>query len=69
VGVERAVTRWFARRQQLQQEIATLQARFEQLQSGDESLATTELLEVEQQLAEAQARLRSFGPCPKPMMG
>lgn len=69
MGVERAVTRWYARRQLVQQEVATLQARFEQLQSGDESLATAELLEVERQLAEAQARLHSLGPCPKPMMG
>jgi hypothetical protein len=69
VGVERAVTRWYALRQLIQQEIAALQARIEQLQSGDESLATSELVEVKRQLAEAQARLLTLGPCPKPMMG
>ena len=69
MGIERAVTRWYALRQLIEQEIAGLQARFEQLQSGDETPATTELAEVEQQLVEAHARLRDLGPCPKPMMG
>jgi hypothetical protein len=69
VGVERAVTRWYAQRQLIEQEIAALQARFEQLQSSDESQAATEHVDVERQLAEAQARLRGLGACPRPMMG
>jgi hypothetical protein len=69
VGVERAVTRWYALHQLIEQEMATLQARFEQLQSENKGQATPELVQVEQQLAEAQARLRGLGVCPKPMMG
>ena len=69
MGVERAVTRWYALRQLIEQEIAALQVRLEQLQSSAETPATTELAEVEQQLAEVQARLRGLGSCPKPMMG
>jgi len=64
VGVERAVTRWYALRQIIQQEIDALQAQLEQLQARDQERA-----EVEQQLEIACARLRAHGPCPKPMMG
>ena len=67
MGVERAVTRWYARRQEIQREIDTLQARLEQVQS--EHQPPQERVEAEQQLAEAQARLLKLGPCPRPMMG
>jgi hypothetical protein len=67
VGAERAVTRWYARRQTIQDEIAAQQARLEQLRSAGQN--ATECAEAEQQLAAAQARLRELGPCPKPMMG
>lgn len=67
MGVERAVTRWYALRQIIQQEIDALQARLAQLQAQDQS--AQERAEIEQQLLVAQARLREHGPCPKPMMG
>lgn len=67
MGVERAVTRWYALRQTIQQEIDALQARLEQLQAQDQS--AQERAEIEQQLMAAQARLREHGPCPRPMMG
>jgi len=67
VGVERAVTRWYALYQNIQQEIATLQKRLDQPQAEDQP--TQERAETEQLLAVAQARLRALGPCPKPMMG
>jgi hypothetical protein len=67
VGVERAVTRWYVQRQQIQQNIDALQARLEQ--SQQEGQASTERSEVERQLAEARARLLALGSCPKPMMG
>lgn len=71
MGVERAVTRWYARHQAVQIEIATLRTRLEQLQAkrSEQSIEDAELLEVEQQLAGAQARLHALGPCPRPMMG
>lgn len=67
MGVERAVTRWYARRQEIEREIATLRAGLEQVQS--EHRPAQERVEAEQRLAEAQARLLHLGPCPKPMMG
>lgn len=69
LGVERAVTRWYARRQMIQQEIAALQARTEELRPVDASTPSTEFSEAEQQLANAQERLRMLGSCPRPMMG
>ncbi len=67
MGVERAVTRWYVRRQEIQQDIAAQQARLEQLLK--ENVSSSELAEVERQLAEARLRLLSLGPCPKSMMG
>lgn len=69
MGVERAVTRWYARLQTIQQEITMLQARVEELRPADQSSASAEFVEAERQLAEAQRRLLVLGPCPKPMMG
>ncbi|MEO7020927.1 MAG: hypothetical protein ABI234_12305 [Ktedonobacteraceae bacterium] len=67
MSAERAVTRWYARRQMIQNEIATQQARLEQLRF--DSQTTTKCAEAEQQLATIQTRLRDLGPCPRPMMG
>jgi hypothetical protein len=68
VGVERAVTRWYVLRQQLQQEVAILQSQLEQAQQENGGVAK-ESAEIEPQLAAARARLLALGPCPKPMMG
>lgn len=79
MGVERAVTRWYALRQPIVDEIAALEARLHQLepQAGESSDATAQgtgepepalLHEVEQQLRRAQTRLKAIGSCPKPMM-
>lgn len=67
MGVERAVTRWYAQRQTILNEIAALEAKLAQGQHEAENQA--EQVKVEQQLAEARTRLRMQGPCPKPMMG
>ncbi len=67
MGVERAVTRWYALRQTIQQEIDALQQRLAQPQTAEESVQ--ERAEAEKQLGLAQARLLALGPCPKPMMG
>jgi len=69
VGVERAVTRWYVRRQAYLDEIASLEARLAQIQTRGQETAKKEREEIEQQLANAQAKLRALGPCPKPMMG
>jgi len=65
MGVERAVTRWYVRRQEIQQDIDVQQARLEQLRKED----SLERGVVERQLVEARLRLHNLGPCPKSMMG
>lgn len=69
MGVERAVTRWYVQRQAYLDEIASLEARLAQIRTRGQEAANKEREEIEQQLANAQARLRALGPCPKPMMG
>lgn len=68
MGVERAVTRWYVLRQQIQREIDVHQARLEQAQQ-EGGPAAKKATEAEQQLAAAHVRLHALGPCPKPMMG
>jgi len=75
MGVERAVTRWYLQRQSILDEIATLEAKLakdsqaqekQQESGGGKQPVETDL---KQQLAHAQEKLRTLGPCPKPMMG
>ena len=75
MGVERAVTRWYLQRQSILNEIATLEAKLardrqtqEQKQGVGNSSERVDA-EIRQQLAKAQEKLRTLGPCPKPMMG
>jgi hypothetical protein len=75
MGVERAVTRWYLQRQSILNEIATLEAKLakdtqtqEQKQGPDNNSEQVDA-EIRQQLANAQQKLRTLGPCPKPMMG
>ena len=70
MGVERAVTRWYVQRQLLIDEIASLEAKLAQMQEeGRQEPGSEERLAVEEQLATSQSKLRTSGPCPKPMMG
>ncbi len=75
MGVERAVTRWYLQRQSILNEIATLEAELakdtqaqEQKQGPDNNSEQVDA-EIRQQLVSAQQKLRTLGPCPKPMMG
>jgi hypothetical protein len=75
MGVERAVTRWYLQRQSILNEIATLEAELakdtqaqEQKQGPDNNSDQVDA-EIRQQLVNAQQKLRTLGPCPKPMMG
>ena len=76
MGVERAVTRWYLQRQSILDEIAGLEAKL----AGDRQTQEQKLnpgasnseevdAEIRQELAKAQEKLRTLGPCPKPMMG
>lgn len=69
MGVERAVTCWYAHHQVIRLEITRLQTLLDQLQSSEEKPSPQEAAEVKHQLALAQASLLNLGPCPKPMMG
>ena len=75
MGVERAVTRWYVQRQSILNEIALLEAKVAQLSCDekDENNAMEEegsdVVSIQEQLAKAQEKLHTLGPCPKPMMG
>ena len=69
MGVERAVTRWYVRRQQLLDEIAALEAKLQPVGENTQQPAGEELEARKRQIAEAQEKLRLMGSCPKPMMG
>jgi hypothetical protein len=67
MGVERGVVRWYAQRQLLLEEVATLDAKI--APDTENTLSHEEHVRVEEQKAEAQRRLHLLGPCPTPMMG
>ena len=72
MGVERAVTRWYALRQCLLEEIAALEAQLAQSQVHAQQLADVPPVagtEISRQLAVARTKLHDLGPCPKVMMG
>ncbi len=70
MGVERAVTRWYALHQVLSEEIERLEAAQPSVaQQDDVGASEGEAALHNKQLAEARERLRLLGPCPKPMMG
>jgi hypothetical protein len=72
VGVERAVTRWYALRQSLWEEITRLEATIAEPLDADRQVQDTsapEIQGVQEELAKAQEKLRLLGPCPQPMMG
>jgi len=70
MGVERAVTRWYALRQNIADQINVLEARLQQQENVEQaSSSAQERITMERELASLHARLRTLGPCPKPMMG
>lgn len=69
MGVERAVTRWYVKLQIITDEIAVLETKLAQVQQEGQEPDHKARAALEEQLAAAQAKLRTLGPCPKPMMG
>jgi hypothetical protein len=83
MGVERSVTRWYVQRQAILNEIALLESQESQLwetaganidggtgvSTDGYKIADVESTELVLQLTRARRKLRSLGPCPKPMMG
>lgn len=69
MGVERAVTRWYVQRQLLLDEIALLETKGAPSSTIDGATLPQVDSDALQKLAQAQEKLRVFGPCPKPMMG
>jgi hypothetical protein len=68
MGVERAVTRWYVQRQMILYEIASLEAKLQQIQATKQP-ENAELAAIRRQLALAHEKLRAAGACPKAMMG
>ena len=77
MGVERAVTRWYALRQSLWEEITRLEAKIAQPPDASQEMPNASTNEnegvdlqfLQQELARAQEKLHLLGPCPQPMMG
>lgn len=72
MGVERAVVRWYARRQLIEQEIAQLNTRLIALEVDAVATAQDVVPETQQelqkQLAGAKEQLLLLGPCPQSAM-
>ncbi len=75
MGVERAVTRWYAQRQLLSEEIVRLEAKLAQPPDANPEAQDTpaheavDLQSLQVELTKAREKLRLLGPCPQPMMG
>ena len=69
MGIERAVTRWYIQRQTYENEVALLEAKFGEMQTGGQESERKERAEIEKQLTHTRIRLQTLGPCPKAMMG
>ena len=72
MGSERSVTRWYIHRQIILSEITSLEKQLEYISPENLKIGDTDdtkSAELLLQLARARERLRSQGPCPKPMMG
>lgn len=73
MGVERSVTRWYLQCQIILNELAQLEAQIVPLSDPASPAAlpaeTAVALERQQQVKRTQEKLKTLGPCPKPMMG
>lgn len=72
MGVERGVIRWYAQRQLLLEELASLDAKEASTSDAQNTLSPEDFARVEElgkRRAETQRQLRLLGPCPTPMMG
>ena len=69
MGVERAVTRWYVKRQVLLNAIAELEAKLQTPGVVAQQTESEESAALKRQIAEALEKLRLMGSCPKPMMG
>ena len=80
MGVERSVTRWYVQRQSILSEIVLLESQLWRTAGANidshtgtpidgNKIASVESAELLLQLMKARGKLRSLGPCPKPMMG
>ena len=72
MGVERAVVRWYAKRQLIEQEIAQLNTRLIALEveavAAAQDVVPETQQELQKQLAGAREQLVLLGPCPQSAM-
>ena len=69
---EHCVNRWYIQRQIIMEEINWLKEQLRQIPENGIQIDKTEdtrIAELLLQLAKAQEKLSSLGPCPRPMMG
>ena len=70
MGVERSVSRWYARRQLILEDLLALEATLASVTGAPEGEKEPDnVVNSKMQLQEVQERLRALGPCPKSMMG
>ena len=70
MGVERGVSRWYAQRQLILENIKSLEEKLASISEASETRqAPEEAASIQAQLAEARERLHALGPCPQSLMG
>ena len=69
MGIERGAKRWYLQRKAYENEVASLEAKLNEMRNNKQELDNKERAEFEKQLAHALGRLHALGPCPKAMMG
>lgn len=70
MGVERSVSRWYAQRQLILENIKTLETKLASISVASETQKEPDdVVSVQAQLKEAQERLHALGPCPQSLMG
>jgi hypothetical protein len=70
MGVERGVSRWYAQRQLILENIKSLEEKLASISEASETRqAPEEVASIQAQLTKAQARLHTLGPCPQSLMG
>lgn len=70
MGVERSVSRWYAQRQLILENIKSLEEKLASIPETSETRqASEEAASIQAQLTEARERLHALGPCPQSLMG
>jgi len=70
MGVERGVSRWYAQRQLILENIKSLEEKLASISEASEARQASEIdASIQAQLTKARERLHALGPCPQSLMG